>query len=113
MSVNVGQSSAGASPFSANAAVISNLTPLVLLGVASRAFHEKVTGLLVAITGVATIGVALVLFGSSQHTTWQPWGDALAFVSMFFFAAYFALSDQPPSADETSCGRTPTCAIVT
>ena len=60
----------------ANAAVISNLTPLVLLGVASRAFHEKVTGLLVAITGVATIGVALVLFGSSQHTTWQPWGDA-------------------------------------
>ena len=76
----------------ANAAVISNLTPLVLLGVASRAFHERVTGLLVAVTGVATIGVALVLFGSSQHTTWQPWGDVLAFVSMFFFAAYFAFA---------------------
>ena len=73
----------------ANAVVISNLTPLVLLGVASRSFNEKVTGLLVAITGIATVGVALVVFGSSQHTGWQPGGDFLAFVSMFFFAAYF------------------------
>ena len=76
----------------ANAAVISNLTPLVLLAVASRSFNERVTGLLVAITGVATVGVALVVFGSSQHTGWQPWGDFLAFVSMFFFAAYFAFA---------------------
>lgn len=76
----------------ANATVISNLTPLVLLAVAARSFHERVTGLLVVITGVSTVGVALVVFGSSQHTTWQPRGDLLAFVSMFFFAAYFAFA---------------------
>ncbi|MEM8706976.1 MAG: DMT family transporter, partial [Actinomycetota bacterium] len=76
----------------ANAVVISNLTPLVLLGVASRSFNERVTGLLVAITGIATVGVFLVVFGSAQHTSWQPWGDFLAFVSMFFFAAYFAFA---------------------
>ena len=52
----------------ANAAVISNLTPLVLLAVAARSFNERVTGLLVTVTGVALAGVALVVFGSAQHT---------------------------------------------
>ncbi|MEM9203672.1 MAG: DMT family transporter [Actinomycetota bacterium] len=74
----------------ANATVISNLTPIVLLAVAARAFQERVTGLLVAVTGVSLVGVVLVVFGSTQHTSWQPVGDLLAFVAMFLFAAYFA-----------------------
>lgn len=74
----------------ANATVISNLTPIVLLAVAARSFNERVTGLLIAVTGVSMIGVVLVVFGSTQHSTWQPRGDLLAFVAMFLFAAYFA-----------------------
>lgn len=73
----------------ANATVISNLTPIVLLAVAARAFHERVTGLLIAVTFVSLGGVVLVVFGSAQHTEWRPGGDVLAFVAMLFFAAYF------------------------
>lgn len=73
-----------------NAAVISNLTPIVLLAVAARAFNERVTGLLIAVTGVSLLGVVLVIFGSTQNSAWEPWGDFLAFVAMFLFAAYFA-----------------------
>lgn len=74
----------------ANATVISNLTPIVLLAVAARSFNERVTGLLVAVTGVSIVGVVLVVFGSTQHSTWQPKGDLLALIAMFLFAAYFA-----------------------
>ena len=74
----------------ANATVISNLVPIVLLAVAARSFNERVTGLLVAVTGVSVVGVVLVVFGSTQNSTWRPWGDALAVVAMFLFAAYFA-----------------------
>ena len=76
----------------ANATVISNLTPIVLLAVAARAFRERVTGLLIGVTVVSMIGVVLVVFGSTQHSTWSPLGDVLSFVAMLFFAAYFALA---------------------
>lgn len=76
----------------ANATVISNLTPIVLLAVAARGFGEQVTRLLIGVTVVSMIGVVLVVFGSTQHTTWSPLGDSLSFVAMLFFAAYFALA---------------------
>ena len=76
----------------ANATVISNLTPIVLLAAAARAFNEKVTRLLVGVTVVSMAGVALVVFGSTQHSTWSPLGDSLSFVAMLFFAGYFALA---------------------
>ena len=74
----------------ANATIISNLTPLVLLAVAARAFNERVTTLLIAVTGVSMVGVVLVVFGSTQNSSWEPWGDFLSLVAMFLFAAYFA-----------------------
>jgi drug/metabolite transporter (DMT)-like permease len=74
----------------ANATVISNLVPIVLLAVAARSFNERVTGLLIAVTAVSMAGVVLVVFGSTRHTTWEPRGDLLAFAAMFLFAAYFA-----------------------
>ena len=74
----------------ANATVISNLVPIVLLAVAARAFNERITGLLIAVTAVSMVGVVLVVFGSTQHTSWEPRGDLLAFAAMFLFAAYFA-----------------------
>lgn len=76
----------------ANATVISNLTPIVLLAIASRAFNEKVTSLLIVVTAVSIVGVVLVVFGSTQHTTWSPLGDVLSFIAMLFFAAYFSLA---------------------
>ena len=76
----------------ANATVISNLTPIALLAIAARSFGEKVTGLLVAVTAVSLVGVVLVVFGSTQHTSWSPLGDSLSFVAMLFFAAYFVLA---------------------
>lgn len=76
----------------ANATVISNLTPIVLLAIAARSFGERVTGLLVAVTAVSLVGVVLVVFGSTQHTSWSPLGDSLSFVAMLFFAAYFVLA---------------------
>lgn len=75
----------------ANATVISNLTPIALLAIAARSFNEKVTGLLIGVTAVSMVGVVLVVFGSTQHTTWSPVGDSLSFVAMLFFTAYFVL----------------------
>lgn len=76
----------------ANATVISNLTPIALLAIAAHSFNEKVTRLLMGVTAVSMVGVVLVVFGSTQHTTWSPLGDSLSFVAMLFFAAYFALA---------------------
>ena len=76
----------------ANATVISNLTPIVLLAIAARSFDERVTGLLIGVTAVSLVGVVLVVFGSTQHTSWSPLGDSLSLVAMLFFAAYFALA---------------------
>lgn len=74
----------------ANATIISNLTPIVLLAVAGRSFNERVTTLLIAVTGVSMVGVVLVVFGSTRNSTWEPWGDALALVATFLFATYLA-----------------------
>jgi drug/metabolite transporter (DMT)-like permease len=75
----------------ANATVIGALTPLVLLVVAQRQFAERITGMLVVATVVATSGVGLVVAGSTQTLGWKPWGDAMAVIAMVLFAAYFVL----------------------
>jgi len=73
----------------ANTTVMGALAPIVLLGVASRRFGETVTGFLVMITVVAVGGASLVVLGSADVAGWHPRGDALAFVAMLLFAAYF------------------------
>ena len=76
----------------ANATVIGSLVPLLLMGVASRHFGERVTGFLVGAAVVSLGGVVLVMFGSSSEATWSLRGDLLAVVALVFFAAYFALA---------------------
>lgn len=76
----------------ANTTVISNLVPLILLGVAARRFGEAVTGWLIGASVIAVGGVALVVFGSSGNAAWSPKGDLLAVVAMLLFAVYFALA---------------------
>ena len=59
------------------------------MAVASRRYRERVTGWLVSIAFVAIGGVALVMFGAGGGSGGHLWGDLLAAVSTFFFAAYF------------------------
>ena len=73
----------------ANATTIGALQPILLMAVASRRYRERVTGWLVGIAFVAIGGVALVMFGAGGGSGGHLWGDLLAAVSTFFFAAYF------------------------
>jgi drug/metabolite transporter (DMT)-like permease len=76
----------------ASATVIGSLVPLVLMGVASRTFGEKVSGFLVGVGLVALGGVALVMTGAASGEEWSLRGDLLAVVALLFFSAYFALA---------------------
>ncbi|MED5600085.1 MAG: EamA family transporter [Actinomycetota bacterium] len=73
----------------ANATTIGALQPILLMAVASHRYRERVTGWLVGIAFVAIGGVALVMFGAGGGSGGHLWGDLLAAVSTFFFAAYF------------------------
>lgn len=76
----------------ANAAVIGSMQPLLILLISSRYFGEKIGKWLTAMTLVAVAGAAVVVFGSSGQPAWSLKGDALAFVAMLVFGAYFALA---------------------
>ncbi|MEM7141594.1 MAG: DMT family transporter [Actinomycetota bacterium] len=76
----------------ASATVIGSLVPLLLMGVASRQFGERVTRFLLGVSVVALGGVALVMFGASSSGEWSLRGDLLSVVALVFFAAYFALA---------------------
>jgi len=75
----------------ANATVIGALLPLLLFGVATRRFGERVSLIVIVATVVALCGVAAVMFGSSGTARWSPRGDAFAVAALIFFAAYFTL----------------------
>ena len=75
----------------ANATVIGALTPLLLFGVATRRFGERISFRVIAATVLALVGVFAVVFGSSSGTTWDPIGDGFAVVALVLFAAYFTL----------------------
>ena len=75
----------------ANVTVIAALTPLLLFGVATHRFGERISFRVIAATILALVGVFAVVFGSSSGTTWDPVGDGLAVVALVLFAAYFTL----------------------
>lgn len=73
----------------ANVTVIGALMPLLLFGVATRRFAERIPlGVWVA-TGLALLGVAAVVFGATDGARFEPKGDVFAVVALLFFAAYF------------------------
>ncbi len=76
----------------ANATVIGALMPLLLFGVATRRFSERIPLSVVVATVLALAGVAAVVFGSSEAATWSPGGDLLAVIALVLFAAYFAFA---------------------
>ncbi len=76
----------------ANATVIGALMPLLLFGVATRRFSERIPLEVILATVIALGGVAAVVFGSSDAAAWSPLGDALAVVALLLFAAYFVFA---------------------
>ena len=78
----------------ANATTISALQPLVIMGFASIMFGERIRSRHVVGAIVATLGVALVAFGSAGSGTGTLVGDLVAVVALFCWAAYFITSKQ-------------------
>ena len=73
----------------ANATMISALQPALVLFVAGPMFGERVRSTDVAWTGIALVGVVIVVFGSSTEPSWSPFGDLLAVACLFAWTAYF------------------------
>lgn len=76
----------------ANATIIGALQPAIVLLVAGPWFGESVTRREVACVGIAILGVATVIVGSSGVPEWNPAGDALAVLSVLTFTGYFLIS---------------------
>ncbi len=76
----------------ANASLIVALQPVVLMLLAGRLFGERVGSRQVALTGVAVIGVALVVAGGAGRPTWSLRGDLLAVVALGMWVVYFVAS---------------------
>ena len=73
----------------ANATMISALQPALVLFVAGPLFGERVRATDVRWTGLALVGVVVVVFGSSTTPSWSPVGDLLAVACLFAWTAYF------------------------
>jgi drug/metabolite transporter (DMT)-like permease len=78
----------------ADASIITALQPALVFVVAGRLFGERVTGRVVAWTGLATLGVAISVFGSASGAGRSTGGDLLAAASLAAWAWYFVASRQ-------------------
>jgi drug/metabolite transporter (DMT)-like permease len=76
----------------ANVTVIGALMPLLLFGVATKRFAERIPLRVIVATLVALLGVAAVVFGGPGGAEVQLGGDALAVVALLLFAAYFTFA---------------------
>lgn len=99
----------------ANATVIGALQPALLLFLTAPLFGERLRLSDVAWTGLALLGVAIVVFASAGSPVWSPTGDLLAVGSLFAWTAYFIVSKQARrtlGALEYSAGMTLVAAVV-
>ena len=76
----------------ANATVIGSLQPVLMLFLAPRIFGEKPRGRNWVLNGIAIVGVAVVVFGSSGITEWSLRGDAVAVLTLIAWTGYFIFS---------------------
>jgi drug/metabolite transporter (DMT)-like permease len=76
----------------ANASVIAAMQPLVLMLVVNRMFGERPRPAHWVYSAAAMIGVVLVVRGSTNAKTGDPFGDFLSFIAMLLFCAYFLAS---------------------
>ena len=78
----------------ANATIVAALQPAALLLVGRRRFGERITPVLVVLTGAGIAGAALVVLGSSGSDNWSPLGDVLAVLALVSWSGYFVASKQ-------------------
>ena len=76
----------------ANATTISALQPLVIMGFAAVMFGERIRPRHVICAVVATLGVALVAFGTTRNDAGSIAGDVMAVLALFSWAWYFIAS---------------------
>jgi len=76
----------------ANVTIIGALQPALVLLLARRMFGEPASRAAVSWSGVAFVGTAMVVMGSPHATRSSLVGDAMAFVNLFAFTAYFLAS---------------------
>ncbi len=76
----------------ANATTISALQPLVIMVFAAAMFGERIRPRHVVCGVVATLGVALVAFGTSRGATGSVAGDVMAVLALIAWAWYFIAS---------------------
>jgi drug/metabolite transporter (DMT)-like permease len=76
----------------ANVTIIGALQPILVLFVAGPLFGEPVPRRALGWAGLALLGTALVVLGATGASGASPRGDALAFVNLFAFTAYFLAS---------------------
>ena len=76
----------------ANATTISALQPLAIMAFAAAMFGERIRARHVVCAVVATLGVALVAFGTSRGATGSLAGDVMAVLALITWAWYFIAS---------------------
>jgi drug/metabolite transporter (DMT)-like permease len=72
----------------ANASVIAAMQPLFLMLIVNRVFGERPRRRTGSISAIAMVGVVLVVRGSTNAKTGDPFGTSV-FVAMLLFCAYF------------------------
>lgn len=78
----------------ANATMLIALQPVVVLLFFSRRFGETVTTREWFLSGIAILGVGLVVFGSVDSPSWSLAGDALGVGALMSWTFYFVFSKQ-------------------
>ncbi len=72
-----------------NATLISNLMPVAVVIIAKFVLHEPVRNRQFVAVGVAVLGVLIVVFGAGAASGATLYGDALAFVNVAVWTAFF------------------------
>lgn len=99
----------------ANVTIIGALQPALVLLVAGRMFHERVTRQALLWSVVALAGTAIVIVGAAGTPGWSPLGDAVAVANLLAFTAYFLVSKEIRSlvgAPEYVVGMTTVAGFV-
>jgi drug/metabolite transporter (DMT)-like permease len=73
----------------ANATLIGNLMPVIVVLVARFAYNERVRARQFLAVAVALAGIALVVFGSDGSGDASLRGDAMAFANVLMFTVFF------------------------
>ena len=75
----------------ANATLLNNTAPVWVALVAALIFREKLKGIFWLGLVLAMGGAAIVLGGDMLSQSGLTWGDLLALISSFFYAAYYVV----------------------